>query len=515
MPSNSNIVKNKEEIKTKIEIPRFIEIMMDRYPFFKHFFSYFLKGLWGNEKSLSVIDSPIYELDINYFPNHSFVELANEIPHLAELGIKMIYLLPIWEPVFDSPDTAYLIKDYYKIWEERYGSKEELKEMIERAHEYGINMLFDFVTSLAYNRSYIVEEHPEWILRGDDGSMQRYYPYPEWRWAIDCTNLEVIEYFTDVACYYIKEYDIDGWRIDSPQNNYNPTKVSGDHSRIKLLRSVKNAITKIKPHAILMAEISGPEFLWKREWEPLFDEMCELSYHYEFCGFMGGNIFSGYHYVLPNGSHVDEFYETMLDKIIHNEASSQQFVNYIKNEKILYNRTRANFIENHDTERVSKAFPKKHRALFVLIATMPGVPVIHAGQEVGKGKRLYYQAGNGYYEDKKLEEFYKRVLEIRANHKALRYGDITNIWNDGDNTIAYMRSYGKEHVIVILNFNSKNAKSKLCIPVDEVGLDKNATYILQDEFTHEEKEYKGVELQNFEISIKGYNYHVFSLEKKD
>ena len=79
----------------------------------------------------------------------------------------------------------------------------------------------------------------------------------------------------------MREYDIDGWRIDSPMNNYDPQNVSGDHSRVKLLRAMKTAVTRVKPSAYFMAEISGPRVLWGKDdrgEQPLFDEMCEGSH---------------------------------------------------------------------------------------------------------------------------------------------------------------------------------------------------------------------------------------------
>lgn len=176
-------------------------------------------------------------------------------------------------------------------------------------------------------------------------------------------------------------------RIDSPMNNYDPEKVSGDHSRLNLLRAMKTAVTRVKPAAYFMPEISGPRVRWGKDdhgEQPLFDEMCAGSYSYKYCGFLGPVENSGGAYVIFDGSPgVAPMCKTPLDHVVHGELSSAEFVDSVKREPVLYNRLPVNFIENHDTARVSAVFPKEHRALFVLICAMPGVPVIHAGQEIG------------------------------------------------------------------------------------------------------------------------------------
>ncbi len=459
-----------------------------------------------------LIDGAIYEVNLEYFPNHKFSDLTKMIPYLERLGVKTIYLLPIWECI-----SQYLILDYYKI-NPRYGDASDLKELVKTAHKHGIRIILDLVTSLTPEGSYIFTNHPDWILRGDNGEMQRYFPFTDWGWAIDCANPEVIDYFTEVAKYYVKEFDIDGWRIDSPLNNYDPKKVSGDHSRLNLLRSVKSAITNVKPYAILCAEVSGPTMYWgdvPTEAEPLFDEMCEISYNYAFCGFLSevGYYNIGKPFIEPGWE--QSYTETMLNKIAHNRATSEEFVNFVLNQRILYNRLRANFIENHDTARVSQVFPNQHRPLFVLIATMPGVPVIHAGQEIG-AKTRPEEGGRGVVNweegDKDLLSFYIKVLKIRSENKALRYGNISNVWSGGDNIIAFLRNYEDNYVIVALNFGSETARSNLSIPIDELGLNPGKEYILHDELNDETFILKGENLKKFELVLPPYGSRIIVIK---
>ena len=460
--------------------------------------------------------APVYEVSLEYFPGHSFQELTAQMPRLAALGIGTIYLTPIFEC---AGLAQYLILDY-KVINRRYGTVADLKSMVKAAHAHGIEVLLDLVTSLTTDSSYIMKRHPEWLLHGDDGKVQRYYPYPSWGWALDATNPDLIRYFTGVTAFYVREFDIDGWRVDSPMNNYDPQKVTSDHTRMKLLRSVKKAITRVKPSTVLMAEIPGPEIMWgkdDRHAQPLFDEMCEGSYNYRYCGILGGMERTGKEYVIFDGAlgQVPER-RTALDRIVHGEMNSQECVASIRDQAILYDRLRMHFIETHDTARVSAIFPEQHRALFVLIAGMPGVPVIHAGQEIGSTVRPdasgATQVGVDWtHGDLALEGFYRKVVRTRATHKALISGDIENVWKSGEKSIAFLRTAGASRVLVTLNFNPRPVRFMVSLPLGKAGLEAHTSYQLRDELTGETTVHHVEALASLEIHLPPYGYRMTSI----
>jgi len=483
-------------------------------------------GLIDNEDGDCWIrEGVIYETHPYYYPNHSFKEITQQIPKLADLGVKTIWLLPIWEHAGNEPPHRfiYTINDYYKI-DPAYGTPEDLKELVDTAHQYNLKVILDFVTcctpkgSVAWNNNFTFmislpelqkkAEELGWELehgvRGEDkivyynceekeyvekyttcevcgeiigeDVVMAHYPVASWGWAIDRTNPEVIDYFTKVAEYYVKEYDIDGWRVDAPQNNWNPKIISGDHSAIRLLRNVKRAITEVKPNAILLAEVPAPS----PGGVPEFDEMCEAS-----CSPLG------------------------LQFLIK-RWTSEDLVNYIKNEKIQYGRTRARFMEGHGTPRINKLLeqqgkPQLGKPLLVLISTLPGVPMIQAGQEIGETKKYNENPqvdwANGDYE---LRKFYKKVFSIRNNNNALKYGTIENVWKSGDNTYAYLREYENESVVVVINFLNKTATSILNLSFLPEGA------ILHDELNNETLTVNNP--GNFKISVPKYGARILTLK---
>jgi cyclomaltodextrinase / maltogenic alpha-amylase / neopullulanase len=460
-------------------------------------------------------DGALYEVGMEYFPHHSFDELAAQMPRLASLGVNTIYILPIWE---NLGKQIYLIKDYYKI-DPRYGSAEDLKNLIRTAHSNKIRVLLDMVTSITYDGTWIFDHHPEWILIGIDGQRQRYHPFPQFGWGLDCAKPEVIAYFAGVVKYYQKEFDLDGWRIDSPLDNYDPKKVAGDHGRLPLLRALKSALMNGGRQPLFVCEVSSPGILSDPEnTQPVFDHVCESSYHMEFSGLAGGNPKSGFHYVLISSP--GKFRTTMLDKILNRHATSKDFARFIDSSPRLCGSVRSNFIENHDTERISWAFPKQHRALFALTVTMPGTPVIHAGQELGttvpamagerKGQSQVVDWEKG---DIELEQFYRTLTSIRREHPAVASGEFHDIWSGGDQSLAFVRNQRKDVVAAVFNFGASTARSVLTLPLAELGLQAERNYRVRNLMDGTESVQRGELLKNWTLTLPPYGYAVFGVDE--
>ncbi|MFH2004052.1 MAG: alpha-amylase family glycosyl hydrolase, partial [Bacteroidota bacterium] len=117
---------------------------------------------------------------------------------------------------------------------------------------------------------------------------------------------------------------------------------------------------------------------------------------------------------------------------MNNKATSQDLVNYMIKENIKNNRIRSHFSENHDTQRAQAAYPKQNKALLAMISTIPGVPMIFAGQETGSVKKQVFDLSN-YDTNSDIRQFYKKVFSIRNSSNALKYGGIKNVWKGGDN----------------------------------------------------------------------------------
>jgi alpha-amylase len=462
-------------------------------------------------------DGPIYETHPYYYDG-TFSGLTAKIPEIADLGVKTIYLMPIWEHRSKDPQYlhVYLINDYYKI-NSQYGTAADLKKLIDTVHSHNMKIIFDMVTAalpkenIAYkwtlripladlekkakelgltlkytkddngNRiiysgwypAYILNSEVAGIVEGQEVALMA-YPSPIYGPAIDRSNPDAIEYFTNVAAYYIKEYDIDGWRLDSTYDAWNPKIISGDHSIVGMVKSMRMAIQKIKPNAILLAEQASYKL----------DEVADISYE-------------------PK-----ELRESVMDGTAKGKLTSQELVGMINSQQIGYGRTRAFFSETHDLRRIRESYSKQDKLLLVLNSTIPGVPMIQAGQEIGTKKHWFYPLpsdpkinwNGGDYE---LRDYYKKVFGIRNSSNAFKYGDIKNVWKSGDSIYTYSRTYENETVVVAINMNSRQSESILSMPfpkntklMDELS---GETFMINDPV-------------NFKISISAYGARILSVK---
>jgi glycosidase len=440
-----------------------------------------------------VFAGPIYETHPYYYDG-TYRGLTAQIPSIADLGVRILYILPIW-PHKGVASGIYLINDYGAP-DPTYGTDDELRELVATAHRYGMRVLFDLVTccapgpdSVPWKNGWILQismsdlqakaaaKTPPWNLTNDtrngvpvvyhdcvfpdsgvatcdffgvvSGSQVYVYTTPlVFGPAIDRTNPDVIAYFRDVAQRHIRDFDIDGWRIDAPGNKWNPEIFDGDHSDLPLLQAAKAAVTASKPGAIFYSEQPG---LTRADagtvpTDNAFDDVAEISYAYWFRDYLAKSMSNG-------GINSDDFVR---------QLTSEQTL-------IQQGRARSRFCETHDESRVAST--PWGKPCVVLQSTVPGVPMIQAGQEIG-AKNAWF-AGDVALPtvdwtnspDKDLvRTFYKKVFQIRRSSAALKHGSISDVWIAGDGVYAFLRSTDTESAVVAVNLSAQPVSAVLKLP---------------------------------------------------
>ncbi|MCM1356569.1 MAG: alpha-amylase family glycosyl hydrolase [Staphylococcus sp.] len=138
--------------------------------------------------------------------------IIESLDHIKSLGANALWMTPI----FDSSTaiggeklqaTGYFTNDYFKI-DPHFGTEEDLKKLIDEAHKRGIHVILDGVfghhggvTATSPSGHRIVTENV-YSDRGEAGG-QGNVAYPQ-----------SLEYFKELATYYIDKFGIDGWRLD-------------------------------------------------------------------------------------------------------------------------------------------------------------------------------------------------------------------------------------------------------------------------------------------------------------
>ena len=179
--------------------------------------------------------------------------VIKKLDYLKNLGINAIYLTPVFQ---SESNHKYDISDYYRI-DEHFGDKETFSRLVKKAHAMGIRVVLDAVFNHCSKSTVQFQDviakgkkspYFNWfIIHGDyvDTEKVNYECFascnymPKW----NTSDAEVRKYLTDIATYWIKEYNIDGWRLD----------VSDEISH-EFWRDFRRAVKGAKPDCVLIGE---------------------------------------------------------------------------------------------------------------------------------------------------------------------------------------------------------------------------------------------------------------------
>lgn len=397
-------------------------------------------------------DASIYEVNIRQFtPEGTFAALEGHLPRIKELGIEIIWLMPI-HPIGEknrkgSLGSYYSVKDYYGINPE-FGDSASFRSFVKRAHLEGLKVIIDWVANHSAWDNPLVTLHPEFYAKDSTGQM--FAPF-DWTDVVkfDFSVPPMREYMLEAMKYWVREFDIDGYRCDVagevPMDFW-------DNARVEL--------DKIKP-VFMLAEAEGPQF------HSAFD----MTYGWEF------------HHIMNN--------------IYKGEATPTDIENYLKKNESLYpeDAYRMHFITNHDEntwagtefERLDKGV----ESFFALTTLIPGMPLVYSGQEAALQKRLeFFEKDPIDWGNYQMAPFYKTLLGLKSLNPALYNGKEGGSWkrittDNDDKVFAILRKKGTQQVIGFFNLSSEEIT--LALKDDDLRGDFKELYgsgdIKVDEFT--------------------------------
>lgn len=418
-------------------------------------------------------DAIICEVSVEYFANNTFKGLEEKIPELKELGITCIYLMPIHKKgIKKAGGSPYCIKDYYSI-RKRNGVADDLKSLIKTAHKYGMKVILDMVANHCSWDSVIVNEHPEWCMHNEKGEIVSPGPWPDVV-QLDYSKPELRDYMVAVIKYWVKEFDIDGYRCDVA--HFVP---------IEFWKRAREELEKIKPGIMLLAESGLPEF------PDMFDAFD--------MGYVGLGFWDFFNKAVKCEGDVTTIYSWWKEE---DRWTSQAGGLWMR------------IIENHDTKRARSVYGLKGSLLGgALITTIPGgVPMIYAGQELGyEGREPSPYSQTLTSEQIKIRDFYKKLFSIRGKHKCLKWGSMLQVTSSAPHTDAFLRIYEDNAVIVVFNFSKEEAITTLSLPISGIKIDPRTQYVLCDELEGKKFSVDGKNLQNFQIEIPAQSAYIFVL----
>ena len=390
--------------------------------------------------------------DFSSIPVNRLDKVGAWLPHLRSLGANALYLGPLFESTAHGYDTA----DYYHV-DRRLGTDQNLRDLSAQVHQNGMHLILDGVFNhvgrdfwafrdvLQYQSA---SRYRDWFynLSFDSGSSPYRDPFTYAGWAgnydlvkLNLRNAEVKEHLFGAVRAWVKQFDIDGLRLDA-----------ADLLDLDFLRGLHELTRTLKPDFWLMGEIVAGDY---RTWAN--PQMLDSVTNYE--------CYKG-------------LYSSLADKNYFEIAWSlnRQFgPDGIYRGLPLYA-----FADNHDVNRVASNLndPALLYPLYCQLFTMPGVPSIYYGSEWGiTGTRTdtsdaalrpgleQISAWQNSAAARDLEQAITRLAALRSRSEALKFGDYRQVYVSHEQ-MAYLRESDNERMLVVLNAAAASAALELTLP---------------------------------------------------
>ena len=419
-----------------------------------------------------------YQPDYNSFYGGDIMGIYKKLDYLEDLGVTIIYFNPIFEA---KSNHKYDAADYMKL-DPHFGTEEEFKMFVNEAHSRGIRIILD----VAFNHT----GETFWAFQDGmkNGPNSEYYDWYEWKkWPMpdlssmpnpsnvesfnpldyyECwwgygempnlnfdynesnqaensikdinqaqPNWDVVNYLLDVSEYWISEMDLDGFRLDVP-----------NEVPFWFWKLFREKVKTIKPDAYLVGELWSNAVDWVNN--DYFDSVMNYAY----------------------------FKDPVMRFFNSRQCDAKTFDRDIKQGLLTYpsqaTQVMMNLIDSHDTFRYLESCNgdvSKLEMAVLFQMTYVGTPHIWYGDEIGMMgahdpdcRRPFNWK---FYNDKKkvnLRNFYKKMISIRKQHSCLRTGSFKTLLADGM-VYSFLREDEKSSIVIILNNDTK--RNKISIPL--------------------------------------------------
>jgi cyclomaltodextrinase / maltogenic alpha-amylase / neopullulanase len=350
--------------------------------------------------------------------------VEEHLPYLKELGVDALWL---WPPVTRRAfGEEYAIADYFQL-DPEWGTPEEFRHMVRRAHELGLRVLLDFVP----NHTSI--EHRYFKTAEKEGPGSHYWdfydrkPNGHFTHYFDWTHLPNLNYdepqvrrmITEAFSYWIRRYDVDGFRVDAAW-------------AVKLRRpgfwsGWREELKRIKPDLLLLAEATARDRYY-------FENGFDMGY--DWTSHPGRWPWAGF-WEFPQ-----EIQSLSASTLSHRYPSDALVLRFLNN-----NDTSIRFVDQHGAPMTKVAS--------ALEFTVPGNPLLFAGDEIGASYQPYGTLEKIPWKDRHgLRPWYEGLIRIKRELPALWGHDIAVLSSDASSVVSFVRPSvpGGSAVLVLLNF---------------------------------------------------------------
>jgi glycosidase len=379
----------------------------------------------------------IYEVNVRQFtPEGTLAAFEAHLPRLAQMGVGMLWFMPV-QPIGvknrkGGLGSYYSISDYTAINPE-FGTLADFQRVVQRAHALGMKVILDWVANhTAWDHPWVAAHRHRYKLdaQGQVFAVTFKAGTPDVEYWTDVVGLDysapgaqqdLWPAMTEAMAWWLRTADIDGFRCDVASLVPTP-----------FWEQARVALDAIKPVFMLAesdaADLHARAFDMTYDWD-LFDQ---------------------------------------LRAIAQGKADARAITAWWQRRQARYpaDAYRMNFTANHDSNSWHGSCKEFYgsqaafKAMAVLAATLPGMPLIYGGQEGFFDKRLaFFEKDLIDWRDYPLAAFYAELLNLKNQHAALAngpYGGALLIQDSGNpHVLAFARVRGASHVQVAVNLGGQ------------------------------------------------------------
>lgn len=462
--------------------------------------------------------------------------MTSKLDYLEQLGVEAVWLMPI------NPSESYHkydVMDYKEIHPD-YGTMEDFKLFVNEAHKRGIQVMIDLVVN------HTSAKHP-WFLEAIKGPENPYRDYYVWgdieeiadqiekkethldsdnitQWHavkgnkeephyygffwggmpdLNFDNPNVREEIFAIGKYWLKEVNVDGFRLDAAKHIYPDDRPEDNH---QWWIEFREKMEEVNPNVHLVGEV------WA-DAETVAPYLAGLNSTFNFD--LGRKIIE----VVNSGNHQD---------LVKTHKQIQDFYKNVTPDFI-----DATFLTNHDQNRIFSEVEDnvtKAKLAASILMTLPGAPYIYYGEELGmRGKKPDEEIREPFLWDTKALEntawrtakyntlstlkplatqkndalsvyhHYKRVIQLRRSSDVLSLGVLTNCKLEDTSVLSFIRERNGTKMLVLHNLNGKKVtltRNREIEPFNEV-------YFTSDE---------GLKMNTKQLVLPAFSTVVFTQE---
>ncbi len=476
----------------------------------------------------------IYELFFNSFTSQQTINAATQrLDYLQEVGFNIIWVMPVMknnQPIDNGSGPGYNIVDFYTV-APQYGTNADFKNFVDKAHQLGMKVILDVTPNhTSYNHPFVIDArlfktnsfywtfYLHSIIGNDNGlgssltsdGFFYYSGFSDQLLNYNWSDVDARTYMDGAYKWWVQQMGLDGYRFDVYWGPHNRTN-NGTGGENEMGTPTRTLLKHIKPDVFLLGETAGTGV------------GTEANYADD-----GGGLDAAYDWNLLHNA-IQSFG-------FGSSSSVSNLNNYVTN----YGGTTMGFVpgpnalfmrcmENQDEDRIAYTYGSyaKTMPMGTVLFTVPGIPMLYSGQEVGWGLGIsdldtrrrgiidWNSAGKSL-----LTPHYQRLAWIRATYPAFSTQAFFELSTGNGWVYGYTRPYNDQNGIALANFSGSPATANITLVGNEGnpnvyfngGTTDGKTYYLNDVYndTSSAAAFSNGQL-NISVTLPAYGSAVYIL----